>query len=98
MYTRAFKEREVLSRDKSLCIRAFPQRSQLKQGRAAVSLMCYRCRRRTFREIAKVEGHKSQDRKIKLITKLLVASKGMEPGYIMRALQVILVINNNVVI
>ena len=43
---------------------------------------------RTFREIASVEGSKSQDRKIKLITKLLVASKGMEPGYIMRALQV----------
>ena len=43
---------------------------------------------RTFRDIARVEGSKSQDRKIKLITKLLVASKGMEPGYIMRALQV----------
>lgn len=51
--------------------------------------MCSWCWRRTFREIAKTEGHKSQDRKIKLITKLLVASKGMEPGYIMRALQVI---------
>ena len=43
---------------------------------------------RTFGEIARTEGSKSQDRKIKLITKLLVASKGMEPGYIMRALQV----------
>ena len=47
-----------------------------------------RCTGRTFRDIARVEGSKSQDRKIKLITKLLVASKGMEPGYIMRALQV----------
>lgn len=54
-----------------------------------MNLMCSWCWRRTFREIAKTEGHKSQDRKIKLITKLLVASKGMEPGYIMRALQVI---------
>jgi len=66
-----------------------PQLSQPKQGRAIVDLMCSWCWRRTFREIAKTEGHKSQDRKIKLITKLLVASKGMEPGYIMRALQVI---------
>ncbi len=53
-----------------------------------MDLIQYRRRGRTFREIAKTEGHKSQDRKIKLITKLLVASKGMEPGYIMRALQV----------
>ena len=87
--TLVIEERAVLSREKPLCTRALPQQSQTKQGRATVNPMCYRCRRRTFREIAKVEGHKAQDRKIKLITKLLVASKGMEPGYIMRALQVI---------
>ena len=42
---------------------------------------------RTFREIARVEGKSAQERKIRLITKLLVESKGIEPGYIMRALQ-----------
>jgi hypothetical protein len=45
------------------------------------------CGGRTFREIARVEGKSAQERKIRLITKLLVESKGIEPGYIMRALQ-----------
>ena len=44
--------------------------------------------RRGFREIAGTAGSKSQDRKIALITKLLVSSRDLEPGYIMRALQV----------
>ncbi len=34
-----------------------------------------------------MEGKSAQERKIRLITKLLVESKGIEPGYIMRALQ-----------
>ena len=44
--------------------------------------------RRSFREIAATSGNKSQDKKIALITKLLVSSRDLEPGYIMRALQV----------
>ncbi|CAK0786390.1 hypothetical protein CVIRNUC_009603 [Coccomyxa viridis] len=40
-----------------------------------------------FRDIAAVQGNKSQDKKIQLITKLLVSSRDLEPGYIMRALQ-----------
>ena len=43
---------------------------------------------RLFRDIAGVQGSKSQDKKIALITKLLVSSRDLEPGYIMRALQV----------
>ena len=43
---------------------------------------------RAFREIASQAGNKSQDKKVALITKLLVASRDLEPGYIMRALQV----------
>ena len=35
-----------------------------------------------------MEGHKSQDRKRELISKLLTSSKDNETGYIMRALQV----------
>lgn len=46
------------------------------------------CCCRQFREIAAVQGNKSQDKKIKLIQRLLVSSKDIEPGYIMRALQV----------
>ena len=45
---------------------------------------------RQFRDIAAVQGNKSQDKKIQLITKLLVSSRDLEPGYIMRALQVYL--------
>ena len=41
----------------------------------------------TFREIASSEGAKSQDRKIKLIIKLLAAASENEAGYVMRALQ-----------
>ena len=47
------------------------------------SLFC-----RTFRDIASMEGHKSQERKRELISKLLTSSKDNETGYIMRALQV----------
>ena len=43
---------------------------------------------RTFRDIASMEGHKSQERKRELISKLLTSSKDNETGYIMRALQV----------
>jgi DNA ligase-1 len=42
---------------------------------------------KTFREIAESEGAKSQDRKIKLIIKLLAAASENEAGYVMRALQ-----------
>jgi len=42
---------------------------------------------KTFREIAESEGAKSQDRKIKLIIKLLAAASENEAGYLMRALQ-----------
>eukprot|EP00882_Tetradesmus_deserticola_P020475 GHRQ01022122.1.p1 GENE.GHRQ01022122.1~~GHRQ01022122.1.p1 ORF type:complete len:706 (+),score=396.24 GHRQ01022122.1:148-2118(+) len=42
---------------------------------------------KTFREIAKASGQSSQEKKKGLISKLLVASKGCEPGYIMRSLQ-----------
>ncbi|WIA32794.1 hypothetical protein OEZ86_005976 [Tetradesmus obliquus] len=42
---------------------------------------------KTFREIAKESGQSSQERKKGMISKLLVASKGCEPGYIMRSLQ-----------
>eukprot|EP00878_Enallax_costatus_P010738 GHUV01011215.1.p1 GENE.GHUV01011215.1~~GHUV01011215.1.p1 ORF type:complete len:820 (+),score=334.68 GHUV01011215.1:667-3126(+) len=42
---------------------------------------------KTFREIAKASGQSSQERKRGLIGKLLVASKGSEPGYIIRSLQ-----------
>jgi DNA ligase-1 len=41
-----------------------------------------------FRDIATTTGASSQARKLGLISKLLVASKGTEPGYIMRSLQV----------
>ncbi len=41
----------------------------------------------TFKEIASSEGAKSQDRKIKLIIKLLAAASENEAGYVMRALQ-----------
>ena len=41
----------------------------------------------TFRDIASSEGAKSQDRKIKLIIKLLAAASENEAGYLMRALQ-----------
>ncbi|KDD71597.1 DNA ligase, partial [Helicosporidium sp. ATCC 50920] len=40
-----------------------------------------------FREIAAAEGQGSQDRKKALIAKLLVAARGNEAGYVMRALQ-----------
>lgn len=43
---------------------------------------------RTFLEIARAEGAKSQDKKKALIVKLLVSSQENEPGYIIRALQV----------
>ena len=43
---------------------------------------------RTFRDIASTEGIGSQDKKKNYITKLLVASTGNEPSFIMRALQV----------
>lgn len=43
---------------------------------------------KTFREIAQTSGSQSQERKKGLIVKLLVAAKGDEAGYIMRALQV----------
>ena len=42
---------------------------------------------KTFKEIASSEGAKSQDRKIKLIIKLLAAASENEAGYVMRALQ-----------
>jgi DNA ligase-1 len=42
---------------------------------------------KTFREIAESEGAKSQDRKIKMIIKLLAAASENEAGYVMRALQ-----------
>lgn len=48
------------------------------------------CPCRTFKEIALAEGSKSQEVKKRLITKLLVSSAANEPGYIMRALQVLL--------
>ena len=38
-------------------------------------------------EIAKVEGHKSQDAKVKMINKLLAAAKDAEPAFIVRSLQ-----------
>lgn len=41
----------------------------------------------TFKEIASSEGAKSQDRKMKLIIKLLAAASENEAGYLMRALQ-----------
>jgi DNA ligase-1 len=41
----------------------------------------------TFKDIASSEGAKSQDRKIKLIIKLLAAASENEAGYVMRALQ-----------
>jgi hypothetical protein len=37
---------------------------------------------------------KSQDKKISLITKLLVSSSDVEPGYIMRALQACLLLGD----
>lgn len=43
---------------------------------------------KTFKDIATAGGANSQERKRGLISKLLVASKGNEPGYIMRSLQV----------
>lgn len=43
---------------------------------------------KVFRDIARTEGNKSQEKKVGMISKLLVASKENEPGYIMRALQV----------
>jgi ATP-dependent DNA ligase len=43
---------------------------------------------KVFREIARTEGGKSQERKKGLITKLLVAARGVEPKYIIRMLQV----------
>ncbi|KAI8462457.1 MAG: hypothetical protein J3K34DRAFT_462922 [Monoraphidium minutum] len=42
---------------------------------------------KVFREIAQCSGSKSWDRKRGLIQKLLVGSKGEEPGYIIRSLQ-----------
>ena len=41
-----------------------------------------------FKDIAAASGEKSQDRKKAFIIKLLVAAKGQEAGYVMRALQV----------
>ncbi len=41
----------------------------------------------TFKDIASSEGAKSQDRKMKLIIKLLAAASENEAGYLMRALQ-----------
>ncbi len=41
-----------------------------------------------FKDIAAVSGEKSQDRKKAFIIKLIVAAKGQEAGYVMRALQV----------
>lgn len=43
---------------------------------------------RAFQTIARTQGAKSQDKKIDLINKLLVSSSDVEPGFIMRALQV----------
>jgi hypothetical protein len=43
---------------------------------------------KTFKDIATAAGASSQERKKGLISKLLVASRGAEPGYIMRSLQV----------
>ncbi|PRW32906.1 DNA ligase 1-like isoform B [Chlorella sorokiniana] len=40
-----------------------------------------------FKQIAAVSGDKSQDRKKGAIQKLLTAAKGLEAGYVMRALQ-----------
>ena len=45
---------------------------------------------RTFKDIAKIEGNKSQDQKKGLIVKLLGASgKSGEAGFIIRLLQVV---------
>jgi ATP-dependent DNA ligase len=40
-----------------------------------------------LKAIASVEGHKSQDTKVKMINKLLVAATSAEPAYLMRSLQ-----------
>lgn len=40
-----------------------------------------------LKAIASVEGHRSQDTKVKMINKLLVAATGAEPAYLMRSLQ-----------
>ena len=45
---------------------------------------------KAFKEIAASSGSKSMERKKGMIVKLLVSSKGVEAGYIMRSLQVIL--------
>lgn len=42
---------------------------------------------KALKEIASIEGSKSQDVKRGLIMKLLVAAKGAEPGYLVRSLQ-----------
>eukprot|EP00775_Hariotina_reticulata_P004672 gene4672-4926_t len=42
---------------------------------------------KTFKEIAQASGQSSQERKRGLITKLVVASRDSEPGYIVRSLQ-----------
>lgn len=40
-----------------------------------------------LQEIAKVEGHKSQDTKVRLINKLLAGAKDTESAFIVRSLQ-----------
>lgn len=43
---------------------------------------------KTFKDIAHVSGSQSTERRKGLITKLLVASRQSETGYVMRSLQV----------
>lgn len=43
---------------------------------------------KAFRDIAATSGEKSGERKKNLIQGLLVSAKGLEAGYVMRALQV----------
>ena len=40
-----------------------------------------------LQEVARVEGHKSQDAKVKLINKLLASAATTEPAFLVRALQ-----------
>ncbi len=49
--------------------------------------LAFHCPAQVLRDIAKLSGSKSQDAKRGLVGKLLAASKGNEPGYIMRTLQ-----------
>ena len=56
----------------------------LVHGLSMQSLLC-----RTLKDIASTEGKNSQDRKMQLITKLLVAARQNEAGYLIRCLQVL---------